>query len=446
MLAHRKAAKGKVSSLTPIIHKQEEKSMGVKIDALEIENVKRIKALSLVPAADGLTVIGGNNGQGKTSVLDTICWALGGDRYRPSNPQREDSVLPPRIKLTLSNGLIVERTGKNSALKVTDPTGRKSGQQLLNEFVEELAINLPKFLASSSKEKADTLLRIIGVEKELAQLELQEQQLYNRRHDIGLTRDRLQNYAETLPFYPDAPKEPISISELIARQQAILAKNGRNQELRNRRDQLEQQVSALQATIQNQMQQLENLTADLETARRDAQDLQDESTQDLERDISDYEAINKQVNANLDRSKAEDDAQIYSKQYESLTTEIEKTRNAKIDLLKSAKLPLPDLFVEGGELLYKGKKWDCMSSADQLRVATAIVKAINPKCGFVLLDKLEQMDLNTLNEFGTWLQSEGLQGIATRVSTGDECSILIEDGEAVQPEVPQHKKWKAGEF
>ena len=51
-----------------------------------------------------------------------------------------------------------------------------------------------------------------------------------------------------------------------------------------------------------------------------------------------------------------------------------------------------------------------------------------PKCGFVLLDKLEQMDLNTLNEFGKWLEHEGLQAIATRVSTGDECSIIIEDG------------------
>ena len=93
----------------------------VKINALEIENVKRIKAVAMTPAATGMTIIGGNNNQGKTSVLDTIAWALGGDRYRPSNPEREGSVIPPRIKLTLSNGLVVERSGKNSTLKVTDP-------------------------------------------------------------------------------------------------------------------------------------------------------------------------------------------------------------------------------------------------------------------------------------------------------------------------------------
>ena len=92
-----------------------------------------------------------------------------------------------------------------------------------------------------------------------------------------------------------------------------------------------------------------------------------------------------------------------------------------------------------------------MSGSQQLQVATAIVRKLNPKCGFVLLDKLEQMDLDTLQEFGAWLEQEGLQAIATRVSTGDECSIVIEDGYVVGAEQPVQEtqeapKWKAGEF
>ena len=69
-----------------------------------------------------------------------------------------------------------------------------------------------------------------------------------------------------------------------------------------------------------------------------------------------------------------------------------------------------------------------MSGSDQLKVATAIVRKLNSNCGFVLLDKLEQMDQESLKEFGDWLEAEGLQAIATRVSTGEECSIIIEDG------------------
>ena len=179
--------------------------MSVKITQFEAENVKRIKALTLTPALAGLTVIGGRNNQGKTSGLDAIVWALGGDRYRPSQAQREGSVLPPRLRLELSNGIIVERSGKNSDLKVTDASGRKAGQQLLNSFVEQLALDMPRFMQSTSKEKATTLLRIIGLEEQVEKLERQEKELYNQRHAIGQIADQKAKYAKELPSYPEAP-------------------------------------------------------------------------------------------------------------------------------------------------------------------------------------------------------------------------------------------------
>ena len=440
--------------------------MPVKINSLEIENVKRIQAVALEPTANGLTVIGGNNGQGKTSVLDAICWALGGERLRPSNATREGSTVPPKIKLTLSNGLIVERKGKNSDLKVTDPSGRKSGQQLLNEFVSELALNLPKFMQASSREKAETLLQIIGVGPQLAKLEAEEQQLYNQRTVLGRTRDRKKLFAEGMPYWPNAPKEPVSISDLIRQQQEILARNGENQRKRQRVDQLdrdgelarqelhrwEAQLLDLEAKISGVREKIRQIDADLEIAEKDALELHDESTEELERQIADFERINKQVRDNLDRDRAADEAKVLSDQYDGMTQQIEQTRQAKRDLLNGANLPLPELGVEEGELTYQGKRWDCMSSSDQLRVAVAIVRRLNPNCGFVLVDKLEQMDLDTLRAFAAWLEQEGLQAIATRVSTGDECSIIIEDGHAVtpvqpaQPVQPAPKPWKEGVF
>ena len=136
--------------------------MSVKITALQAENVKRIKAVQIEPAPTGLTIVGGNNNQGKTSVLDAIAWALGGEKYRPNAAAREGAVSPPHLRVALSNGIIVERKGKNGALTVTDPTGKRAGQTLLNEFVEQLALDLPRFLNASDKDKADTLLKIIG--------------------------------------------------------------------------------------------------------------------------------------------------------------------------------------------------------------------------------------------------------------------------------------------
>ena len=193
---------------------------------------------------------------------------------------------------------------------------------------------------------------------------------------------------------------------------------------------------------------LEQLTHDLETANMDAQDLHDESTAELEDNIRKIEAINAKVRDNLNKDKAEEEAKNFRDQYDTLTTQIETVRMKKMELLNNADLPLEGLSVEDGELTYQGKMWDNMSGSDQLRVSTAIVRKLNPNCGFVLLDKLEQMDLDTMREFGAWLEQEGLQAIATRVSTGGECSIIIEDGYVAGAEAhaAEAKTWKAGEF
>lgn len=424
----------------------------VKINSLELENVKRIKAVKIEPSENGLTVIGGRNNQGKTSVLDSIAWALGGDRFRPSQPAREGSAIPPHLHITLSNGLVVDRAGKNSDLKVTDPGGNKGGQQLLNEFVEQLALNLPKFMESSNKEKANTLLQIIGVGDRLFELEKQETELYNQRHAIGQIADQKAKYAKEMTYWPDAPQDLVSASELIAQQQEILARNGENQKKRMQLAQLEEQERQLGQRVQELMHELETAEHQLsavqqsvQDARKTAAQLQDESTAELEKNIREIESINAKVRDNLNREKAEEDAKAYRDQYESLTTEIEAVRMAKMDLLNHADLPLKGLSVEDGELTYQGKKWDNMSGSDQLRVSAAIVRKLNPNCGFVLLDKLEQMDLDTMREFGAWLEQEDLQAIATRVSTGGECSIIIEDGYA-EPAASEQKTWKAGEF
>ena len=411
--------------------------MSTKITRLEIENVKRVRAVALAPDQNGLTIIGGKNGQGKTSVLDAIAWALGGDKYRPSGAQREGSVIPPMLHVELSNGLVVERRGKNSDLKVIDPNGNKGGQTLLNEFIEQLALDLPKFMQSTSKEKAGTLLKIIGVGDQLYKLEQQEQTLYNQRHAIGQIADQKKKYAAELPEYPDAPKEPVSASELIRQQQAILARNGENQRKRDHLDaitaqyhQLCSEIAEMYTRIQGMENRRDELSADMAIAQTDTAQLVDQSTAELEQNIADIEQINIRVRANLDKEKAEEDAKEYQAQYDGLTAQIEDLRDQRIQLLAGADLPLPGLSVQDGELIYNGARWDCMSGADQLRVGTAIVRKLNPKCGFVLIDKLEQMDTDTLREFGEWLEAEGLQAIATRVSTGDECSIIIEDGYA----------------
>ena len=439
--------------------------MSVKIVTFEAENVKRVKCVQMAPSENGLTIIGGKNKNGKTSVLDAITYALGGEKCRPKNFTREGSAVPGKIRVELSNGLIVERSGKNAALKVTDPSGQKAGQKLLNEFIEPLALNLPKFMNAIDKEKSETLLQIIGVGDQLARLDKEESVAYGERTLIGRDADKKSKLAEALEYYADAPEELVSASELIKKQQAILARNGENQRKRERvkeitfekhriydeAQRLEQQIADLQARLEERRQAYEKVAEDEAIAMKDAAQLEDESTAEIEESIANIEEINRRVRANNTKAIAVDEAEQLRHEYESMTAKIESIRDARKALLDGADLPLEGLGVADGALTYYGQAWSDMSGAEQLIVSTAIVRKLNPECGFVLMDKLEQMDMDTLKEFGTWLEKEGLQVIATRVSTGEECSIVIEDGTGIM-EAPAPKKeftpkaWTPGEF
>lgn len=430
--------------------------MSVKITTLELENVKKIKAVQLAPSKSGLTIIGGKNRQGKTSVIDAIAWALGGDRFKPSEPHREGSVNDPHLKITLDNGIVVERSGKNGSLKVLDPSGNRAGQQLLNGFVEAFALDLPRFMNGSPKDKADTLLKIIGVGGRLYELEREEKRLYDERRFTGQIADQKRKYANELPEFPDAPAEPVSASELIARQQEILLRNAENQRKRDELNRLtmkkhslcdslnalDERIAEMQKKRAEMLDEYNKTAADEGTALDVAAGLVDEPTAELEADIARIDEINRKVRSNAEKARAAAEAGELSEKYTALTSDIEAVRQARTDLLNGADLPLPGLSVENGELLYMGHRWDGMSGAEQLIVSASIVRRLNPECGFVLLDKLEQLDLDTLNRFGEWLEKEGLQAIATRVSTGNECSIIIEDGTVLNEDKPEPKQYK----
>ena len=254
-----------------------------------------------------------------------------------------------------------------------------------------------------------------------------------------------------MPFHPDAPDAPVSAAELIRQQQEILARNGENhrkreqaktlearlaaqEEARNleqeRLNRLEEQVSESQQKVSRMSDECVRLRGELAQAAKTAEQLEDESTAEVEASIAAIEETNAKVRENQARREAEADADELEDQYKDMGRQVDDARKKRMALLDGADLPVDGLGVEDGRLTYNGQPWGNMSGSEQLRVATAIVRRLKPECGFVLLDKTEQLDVETLREFAEWAQSEHLQVICTRVSTGEECSLIIEDGYA----------------
>ena len=107
------------------------------------------------------------------------------------------------------------RTGKNCSLKVTDPTGTRSGQRLIDSFVEKLALDLPKFMQSSDRDKASIIIRALGIEDRLNDIERREKAAYDSRRDASVRLDLASKAAQAMPEYPNVPEQPVSVRELL---------------------------------------------------------------------------------------------------------------------------------------------------------------------------------------------------------------------------------------
>lgn len=402
----------------------------VKILCFSAGNFKALKAFYCEPKPEGLTVIGGGNGAGKSSCLDALAFAVGGARYRPSNPKREGAVGDTTLHVDLSNGITVERKGKNLSLTVTDREGARHGQELLDAFISNIAIDLPRFYNASAKDKAHMILDTLGIEEKLAELARREKEKYDTRTVVGREADRKQKAAEDMPWHEDAPEEPVSVADLIKQQQEILSRNGIRAEHKRNLESYKAKVADIDSRVKALLGEKDELLDKINDVQcAVSNDGEEESTAELEAQIADFEETNRKVAENAERTRRLEEADALSDQRDALTKEIEEVRAERLALLKDADFPLDGLSVnDGGELVYNGQPWDCMSGSQQLIVSCAIASRVNPTCRFVLMDKLEQLDLDTLKEFDAWLKTQDLQCIATRVSTGGECSLLIEDG------------------
>ena len=119
----------------------------MKIVALQAENIKKLIAIEIRPDGN-LVQITGKNGHGKTSVLDSIWWALAGAKHIQSVPIREGED-KARIMLDLGE-IIVTRTFKTSkkgevpsAISVENAEGAKFGtpQTMLDNLLGQLSFD-----------------------------------------------------------------------------------------------------------------------------------------------------------------------------------------------------------------------------------------------------------------------------------------------------------------
>lgn len=407
----------------------------MKIIQLVSENIKRIRAITITPDGN-LVVVGGDNANGKTSVLDSIAMALGGGKLIPDQPIRRGQK-HARVEIDLGD-LIVERrfTSKGSTLTVMPKDGRepfKSPQSVLDKLVGKLSFDPLEFVTMKPDAQLKTLKDLVGLD--LSDLEQKRKALYDDRTLANAEAKALEGQLDGFREHKDVPAEIVSVEALWKEIDAAEEHNSEGALFQMSLEQNEQSVKRCEdeiARLRARAMELKAEQAIHETnaanARLGIAEFEPKDTEALREQIKTADEQNRKIKENESRKRLTTAMRQKSANALNLTNMIEDVDAEKEQRLAEAEFPVPGLsFSEQGVLL-NNLPFDQASSAEQLKVSIAMGIAMNPKLKVLLIRDGSLLDENSLAMVARMAEVHSCQIWLERVSTGSECSVIISDG------------------
>jgi len=416
-----------------------------KIVRLQSENVKRIRAVEIRP--DGSTVVvGGRNGQGKTSLLDTIEYVLAPKDHQCAEPVRRGEK-KARGVIDLDNGLTVTRTmtpGGGGSLKVTakDGAAYPSPQAMLDRLVGQLTFDPLAFMRLKPRDQADAVKRLVGVD--FGAEDARRAKLYGERQDINREANGLGMDLERMPFHEDAPdgevdtaalrKELADSHRLMREYDAARAEASegvqKETKLKGEIMLLEQRLASTRAALDRQ--KAGRATVEGKVVELGTQLTKVRKPEEIDAAMAEAEDLSRKARANAERKERAALLDAKRAEAERLTRAIGEVDAAKAARLSAAEFPVHGLsFGEQGLTLY-GLPLEQASSAEQLRVSVGMGLALNPELKVLLVRDGSLLDSESLAMVANLAQTADAQVWIERVGEGEECSVIIEDGLAVE--------------
>lgn len=414
----------------------------MRIIELRAENLKRLKAIDIIPT-DDLVVLAGRNGQGKTSVLDAISWAIGGASMFKDSP---DPVRHGQKQATTTVDLgeiIVTRTWTaggttNLTVKAKDGTKFTSPQKMLDDLIGSLSFDPLSFANMDARSQRRTLLGLVELPFDLDELDRRRQAIFDERTDANRDLKRLSN-ALSLLDRPTVVGEPVSTADIVATLQAATATVRSNADARHHLERLLRE----EASTKSDVIEAERKLAAAQHAHRtaiEAVEVQDALVDGLGPD-PDVDAISAQL-ADAERSKdavrlaaeyAERESQVEDAQANAvhLTALLDAIDAEKIEGLKAAKMPAPGLSISDDGVEFQGVPLSQASGAERLRVSLAIAIAANPKLRVIRIADGSLLDDDSLELVAEMAAFGDMQVWIEKVDSSGEIGIVIEDGSVV---------------
>ena len=422
----------------------------MKIVQLNAENIKRLVAVEIRP--DGTLVeITGKNGQGKTSILDAIWWALDTNKSVQSKPIRDgaDSAF---IKLDLGEYVVTKKFKLKPdgdctiSLTVQNKDGAKFGspQDLLSSFIGDLTFDPLAFSRMKPREQV-IALRALVPDYDFDDADQKNKKDFDDRTDVNRTARDLKARIDALQVPEDTPAERISADELMAELQQAMDHNAKIDEASSRIASIKQSIQSGERAIAGLREQVVDLQARIERFQNEIREteLRIEELRDQEDAITigekmdiepirlrvtDSEEINRRVERRKQREALLVELKSAEEKSDALTKAIEDRKAAATKAVRGAKLPVAGLELTEDAVLLNGQPFDQGSDAEQLRVSIAVAGAMNPKLRVIRVRDGSLLDPDSIIALTQYAEEHDLQCWVETVSSGRESAVVIEDG------------------
>lgn len=418
----------------------------MKILNFRAENIKRLKVVEITP--DGNIVeITGLNGAGKTSVLDSIWWALAGASTHQDVPIR-DGASKAVIRLDLGELTVTRKFRKEprggevtTSLIVENAEGIpfRSPQAMLDGLVGALAFDPLEFLRSDAKKQFKILQNFVpdvdfyGIE-EAQSKDYQERTLVNRQFKEA------EAAAKAIQIDYKVQAEPVDIEGLLNEYEKAMAHNRLVDAALRRKEDNNEEIESLKTRIakgETQLAQWRKNLALLEVVLTEPiPDVKD--TAQIRTRIEEARVINEAIGLRRERVKWMTLAESLKEKSEALTEAMRLRQEEKEKAIAAAKMPIPGLGFGPGFVVLNGVPFNQASDAEQLRAAIAIAMAGDPMLKIVRVRDGSLLDPKSMRILAEMAQERDFQiWIETVGEGGDRPAIVIEDGQVRAEAAPK---------
>lgn len=427
----------------------------MKIVQLQAENLKKLKAVEITPAGN-VVEITGRNGQGKSSVLDAIWWALAGAGNVQSEPIRKGAD-EARIMLDLGELKITRRFKRAEAdfttsIVVENGEGARfqSPQKMLDAMLGALTFDPLAFTRMDARAQFNALKRFVpGVN--FALIEEANRIDYAKRTDVNRRARDARARAGGIKVPEDAPAHPIDDGELVARLEAAGKQNAEIETLKGRRDAMTREIEAslagrddCRARVERLLEEAKRIEAAASVHDAQAASLQAEidrakplpspiDTASLRAEIANARAHNDALaiesRARADRERLLAEATELDEQAAALTAAMDLRQANKLAAIAAADMPIEGIGFGEEEVLLNGLPFDQASSAEQLRASIAIAMASNPKLRVIRVQDGSLLDADSMRLLGEMAEAADYQVWVEAVQSDRPGAVILEDGE-----------------